>query len=193
VEEVFSNNQNDNDLQTAEYDIDWVVYRSNTAGTAYEKMALTDSLGNQDEGYWILSLDEVIWDVDFTGSGTSETVVTISADCTSNQGCYEMPLSGSESPLKRLLGNPLSSQVAWADVRLRVAGDMNSPYTPSEAQTASLMSNTYWIYSGSGYEVFEDGGPNPGILSPTAGFWVEVLSNSAGQTMTLLIPAGGTQ
>ncbi|MCU7958938.1 MAG: hypothetical protein KZQ58_02865 [gamma proteobacterium symbiont of Bathyaustriella thionipta] len=153
-------------------------------------MALNDTLNNQNEGYWILSLDDVIWDIG-PGQPVTESAVQVSADCTSPQGCYELPLSGNASALKRMLGNPLPSQVAWAEVRLQVAGDANSPYTPTEAQAAGLMSNTYWTYNGNGYDSFEDAGPNPGILSAAAGFWVEVLPASSGKDMKLLMPAGG--
>ncbi len=79
--------------------------------------------------------------------------------------------------------------VDWKEVRILVMGDPNSPYTPSAAQAANLVSATYNLWNGSAYVPYDDITPGKeGTLRPYDGPWVKVLPGAQGKDVRLLIP-----
>ncbi|MDH4019347.1 MAG: S8 family serine peptidase, partial [Xanthomonadales bacterium] len=177
------------DLNPADYDSRWVMYTRNEATDQYVKLGSNDPV-SQGEGIFLFSLDAGLLDT----SGTATPLVN-SADCPSPDGnCFEIPLvkpadNSSERP--NMLGHPLPYPVNWANFRLRVSGDPDSPLTPSEAEAKGFMMKETYKYSGSAYIPFDDVTPgyDHGALGSFDGFWARLMTNSfnAGD-MTLLVP-----
>lgn len=177
------------DLNMADYGSRWVMYTRNEAADQYAILGSGDPV-TQGEGIFLFSLDAGLLDT----SGTATSLVN-SVDCPSPDGnCFEIPLVKPADDLSErynMLGHPLPYPVNWANFRLRVDGDPDSPLTPSEAQAKGFMMKETYKYSGSAYVPFDDVTPgyDHGALGSFDGFWVGMLDNSfnAGD-MTLLVP-----
>jgi len=170
------------------YDTEWVVYDRDEVNESYITLNLSSPI-LQGTGYWLKSISgsNIAWDVD----GTVTPLVN-SAACPSSHGCFEIQLIAPASAgLKRknMVGHPFPDTVPWADVRI-VAG-ANS-YTPAQAATNNLLTDTIWKYNGSSYDTYDSTTPGQiGMLNAYDGFWVEVLDGAIGQTVKLLIPKKG--
>ena len=69
--------------------------------------------------------------------------------------------------------------------------DNSTTYTPDEAQDANLVSATFWKYNGSSSDPYDASTPGMGgSLNSHEGFWVKMLGNSHGHTVTIVIPYG---
>ena len=177
------------DLDVANYESRWTVFTRDEATDQYVKLGINDPL-TQGEGIFLYSLDTGLIDT----SGTATPLVN-SADCPSADGnCFEIPLVkpvDNLSQLPNMLGHPLPYPVNWANFRLRVSGDPDSPLTPSGAEAKGFMRKQTYKYSGSAYVPFDDVTPgyDHGALGAFDGFWVRLLESSfdAGD-MTLLVP-----
>ncbi len=179
VQDVFGD-----DLGNANYNIRWVVYERNEATDTYVKLDLTSTL-NQGESYWILSLDAATFDV----TGTATPLIMGNPNCPSAAGCFEVMLTPPDNNMatrQNMVGHPFPFDVDWADVVVEVNG--TTAYTPSDADTAGLVSKTIHKYNGNGYDPFDDDTPAMlGVLNIYDGIWVETLGGSLGNTVKLLI------
>jgi len=177
------------DLDVADYNSRWTIFTRDEAADQYVQLDIDDPL-TQGEGMFLWSLDTGLIDT----SGTATPLVN-SADCPSADGnCFEIPLvkpADNLSQLPNMLGHPLPYPVNWANFRLRVSGDADSPLTPSEAEAKGFMRKETYKYSGSAYVPFDDVTPgyDHGALGAFDGFWVKLMESSfdAGD-MTLLVP-----
>jgi hypothetical protein len=177
------------DLDVADYNSRWTIFTRDEAGDQYVQLNFDDPL-SQGEGIFLWSLDTGLIDT----SGTATPLVN-SADCPSADGnCFEIPLvkpADNSSQRPNMLGHPLPYPVNWANFRLRVSGDPDSPLTPSGAEAKGFMRKQTYKYSGSAYVPFDDVTPgyDHGALGAFDGFWVRLLESSfdAGD-MTLLVP-----
>ena len=177
------------DLDVADYNSRWTIFTRDEATDQYVKLDIDDPL-TQGEGIFLYSLDTGLIDT----SGTATPLVN-SADCPSADGnCFEIPLvkpADNLSQRPNMLGHPLPYPVNWANFRLRVSGDPDSPLTPSGAEAKGFMRKQTYKYSGSAYVPFDDVTPgyDHGALGAFDGFWVRLLESSfdAGD-MTLLVP-----
>lgn len=176
-------------LNPARYNSRWVVYERNEIADAYSMLDLASPMA-LGVGYWIISLDATVWDVD----GVETLKDTTNPNCPTIDGCYVIdltpPAAAGDPPRFNLIGHVFSFDVDWEDVRVEVAG---TGYTPGAAETAGYMEKEMWIYNGNGYDVFDDSTPGmEGTLVPQDGIWVAVLNGAAGETVKLLVPVMNT-
>lgn len=108
------------------------------------------------------------------------------AGCQSLVGCYVASINTNAAGTK-MIGNPFGFDVDWSNVRIRVGGSGGTIYTPSEAVTANIVSNQFWIWNGNTYNSWNDSS-NPGSLLYSKSFFVRVLPGGVSQTIDLLIP-----
>ena len=182
VEDVFGSNMNPD-----QYGLRWVVYeRDYTDPDSYNMLSLSSTLSNQQQGYWILSLDTTTWNA----NGTATPVVTTNTNCPSKKGCYEInltpPTLNTDPARFNLIGQVFPFKTEWQDVRFEID---NVPYTPSNAQAAGFVSKNMWLYNGNAYEVFDDSTPGmEGEMLSHEGLWAAVLGKASGSTVKLLVP-----
>jgi hypothetical protein len=171
------------------YGTTWIMYEYIEASDQYNPLAGSSVL-TQGTGYWLYSLNKATLDV----AGTA-TPLAFNADCpTPTEECFEIPL---QKPLAEgleqynMLGHPLPYPVNWADVRIIVNGDINSPFSPSEALAKGYLSKIVYKYTGNAYAAYDDVTPGyeEGALGAYDGIWVSVLDGrlSTGD-LSLLIP-----
>lgn len=183
VADVFSD-----DFPEASYGMSWILYERNRTTDSYDTLA-EDAPLNLGQGYWIYSYDAATLDI-----AGNPTVPSYTPDCPA--GCFEIPLlkATPEAGSYRfnLLGHPFAHDVAWADVRLKVAsGGSSALYSPSEADSAGYLSKVLYKYD-SGWVPLDDVTPGmQGSLVEFDGFLVEVLGGGIVDTydsLSLLIP-----
>ncbi len=175
------------------YGTTWTAFRWNPVSQSYGTGALTGTtslaLG---EGAWLYSVNRGV----LTVGGTTTSVTS---DCSTygwpGQACRAINLTPSSgTDLWQIVGHVFPYSVAWADVRVAAYnGTTWTTYTPSEAEAANLMLKTWWRYTGSAYESYDDSTPGMvGVLRPQESFWVRIKSGSSALTsgnFKLLIPA----
>jgi hypothetical protein len=194
VSSVFGNSPTAN-LDVSLYDnssTGWIMYRRevSTTPSSYVKLPSTDSLSTG-FGYWLRSLSAPVGGKLVVDGNATLAPVTTGGGCASANGCAAVRVQTVSGQNRyNLVGNPFPYNVDWSKVRVRVTGGTNpGVFTPSEAQTAGYLSNTIWIWTGSGYGTWSDTEPTKGNLKYAQSFWVNVLSGAAGLTVELLIPA----
>ncbi len=180
VEELFGDTLDPNN-----YYYRWVVYKRDEANDDYVRLDLADTVV-QGTGYWILSLDNSYWDA--TGSLTSYPV-TLAQGCSDPEGCYEInltPPENNETTRFNLVGHPGNVPVNWGGARFVVSGTV---YSPNRAESNGYASKSIWKYNGNGYDTYDDNTPGmEGELNSHEGIWVQLLGDSSGETVKLLIP-----
>jgi hypothetical protein len=183
VLDIFGDN-----LNPSLYHYNWVIYERDETTDVYNRLNLDSSM-NLGQGYWILSVDATVWDL----GGTATPRDTTNSNCPSTNGCYEISLTAPEAgqpPRYNLISHVFSFEVNWEDVRYEVDGTV---YTPGLAETAGFIEKEMWVYSGNGYDVYDDTTPGmEGTLVSQEGLWVAVLNGAAGKTVKLLVPANKT-
>ena len=173
------------------YGTTWRVFERDEDTNQYVLLA-SDTPLIQGQGYWIKTSETGVT-LDLTGTGTAGSL-TVSADCPDpTNGCLEIPLTPPTAPdtaLFNLQGHPFPYSVDWADVRIRVAGDVSSPFTPEGANSSGYLSKNVYTYNGNAYDTFDDVTPGmQGVLGAYDGIWVEALNNTLSSgDLTLLVP-----
>ena len=184
VEDVFGDNFNTDDY----YDT-WILYKWNRDTDDYSYLDLSDTL-NQNEGYWLKKTDsDAIWDASGTLTTNSETT----DGCISGKTCISLPLTSAASASEtkfNLVGHPQNITSRWGDIRFYVE-DTGTAYTPNQAEDANIASATFWKYSGSSYDAYDDSTPGAeGSLNSHEGLWVKMLGSSYGHSVKIIIPYG---
>jgi len=168
-------------LKEGGYGVRWVLNQRDAANSVDIRMQKTAALA-PGAGYWIRSVDVPVGGRLRVLDGTATPITDRSADCTTVDGCVEVPVYASGRPLgNKLIGNPLPYDVDWSQVRVRVNGTL--VYTPSEAQAAGILSNQIWVWNGAAYETGSDLAPNQGSLRYFKSFWVKVLPGASGKSL----------
>lgn len=171
------------------YDVDWVVFRRDSAAQTSVKLATTDAL-SVGEGYWIRTNmagqsvaieagDNVVTDVPLVTATTDPP-----AGCASSAGRCDM------------VGHPHKFDVCWADVlvvdggstlSLAAADPGGACQAANAAANGCVMSRiAHKQLSGGGYAPFDGQTPGmEGTLVPWDGFWVSAVKSG----ISLRIPA----
>ena len=174
----------------------WII-EDRTVGAipAYVPLLTSDISLSTGIGYWLKSY-QAPTNGTLTMEGTATpTDVTQAQGCYSANGCKAITVTAYTtvgSNRYNLVGNPFPYNVEWSKVRIRVDGSA-STLTPTQANTANIVSNTVniWNDTGTGYNSFTDVTPSPATpnLQYFKSFWVNVLPGAVGHTVELLIPA----
>ena len=174
----------------------WII-EDRTVGAipAYVPLLTSDISLSTGIGYWLKSY-QAPTNGTLTMEGTATpTDVTQAQGCYSANGCKAITVTAYTtvgSNRYNLVGNPFPYNVEWSKVRIRVDGSA-STLTPTQANTANIVSNTVniWNDTGTGYNSLKDVAPSPATpnLQYFKSFWVNVLPGAVGHTVELLIPA----
>lgn len=172
-------------LPTATHRSKWVLDSANPSQTGWVRLNASDPVA-AGSGYAFKSL------VAPSGGrlsidGTATMPIETSDDCPSDAGCAVVTLSPTQTASigNKLIGNPFAHNVDWSRVRIRVGSQV---YTPSEAQTAEILSKQIWLWNGASYDTWDDV-TDPGNLRYFRAFFIRVLSSGRGEQIELLIPA----
>lgn len=181
------------------YNTNWRAWTWNAdpGGQNYVTNAASDVLV-PGVGNWIYSTNAASPLKLAAASGTFPATSSCSTyDATLLGDCFVINLNPSSTDIWQIVGYPFASPLAWADVRVAKSTDGGTSwtvYTPSQAETAtpSLMLKTFWRYSGSAYESYDDVTTGMiGTLQPQGSFWVRIKSGSSSLSsgnFKLLIP-----
>ncbi len=175
------------------YGTDWVVYAFDPTLSAhgnYQQIQPTDPL-SQGIGYWVIHVTGSPVLVDMPASCQPTPVVASSA-CTSQNGCFEIPLGTRPNAVQwNMAGFPFADGVPWNRSRVRTASgacSTSSACTLTEAASAKILHDQAWHYEGDtvtpGYRLYE-GGARPQAWD---GFWSPTLKDSDGLQPALLMP-----
>lgn len=181
------------------YSTRWIIRSYSESTGLTTNLAATDTL-TQGRSYWFRGFDPGVLQV---ASGTgSATAVVKDSNCDTGinpDGCYEVPLvvPTSGGGLMNFVGSNMPFNVNWSDIRVKVvSGATTTVHTsPSAAQTAGVISNTIYVWNGTQakYDSYNDTTAGAlGMLRVFRGFWVQVQPQTAGTTVSLLIPAKTT-
>jgi len=176
------------------YGTGWIMfgYDSSDNPAGYQKQTLTSEL-KIGKGYWIYSVSESA-KLDLP-AGSIEAASNRSAACSSENGCFSLPLAANTSkPEWNLLGHPYLSSVLLSELRITTdsatspnnCGDDNG-CTLKEAQADGVFNAQLFVYQAQakGYASLSAGDK----LEPWMGFWGAALKNAAGLNLRLLIPS----
>ncbi|MGX9727492.1 MAG: choice-of-anchor Q domain-containing protein [Candidatus Electronema sp. VV] len=172
-------------------DTNWAAWKW-SAG-AYVKNISTDTL-TFGGGNWLYSLNAGS-PLALTATMDTPTVSCSTYNASLTGNCYAINLTPSTgSDIWQIVGQTFPYIVDWADVRVAASTDGGATwttYTPSEAEAANLMLKTWWRYTGSAYDSYDDSTPGMiGTLRPQESFWVRIKSGSSSlSNFKLLIPA----
>lgn len=183
VNDIFS------DDITGTYGDDWVVYGYNPVSNSYFDPTLAGSL-KQGRGYWVIQTMGVPVVLDMPDSCTV-TPVSISNQCQTANGCYEVPLATSNQFIKwSMLGFPFRAKQKWNDFRIvstQSSCSSSSGCSLNEAKTADVFHNQAWRYNASTkqYGIIE--GANE--VRPWDAAWVRILSQAQNTHLRILMPS----
>ncbi len=167
------------------YDTDWVIYGYDPT-SGYFKPTLNDTL-EQGRGYWIIQVTGSTVTLDIPRD-SHRTPVQSSGICTSNKGCFEVPLATKPGVVAwNMVGSPFLSTVPFDDLRVvTVTGACSTGCTMSEAKAADIVHDTAWSYNAAtpGYDVFSSGAQVP----PRKGLWLPTLNQADGLDPKLVVP-----
>lgn len=171
---------------TGDYDTVWRVFSYDSSTNSYEKPAIGDVL-EIGKSYWIIQASgaSVVLDIP---RNSHRTPVINSANCTSNQGCFEYALS-TESGVNdwNMIGNPFLKTVDFDELRIVTdSGACASGCSLNEAEGASIVDNKLLSYNSS-TGLYDPIG-NGSIIPARAGVWLETLDAADGKNPRILIP-----
>lgn len=176
---------------TGELGLDWAIFKFDASSQSYVSLTNTDKL-EQGLGYWIIyqsdaNGDSVILDLP---SLSTSAKVTHPPQCSSGNGCFEIPLPASQNEVQwSLLGHPFTSNHAWNASQIVTNDSCNSTactVNQASSDDKNIFHNQVWSYvAGQGYVTIS----NAKELTPWSGFWAVTLENAfiEGQPR-LLIP-----
>jgi hypothetical protein len=127
------------------------------------------------EGYWMCITESPC--IDTTWCATSPTPME---DCSVYGGsgnCFAVDVEETPDSFD-MIGHPFAYTVAWNTVQVACDTTGGGAWTvlgsPADAETANVMSESYYTYNGNTYDVYtETGGP----LEPLTGYWIYTLPN----------------
>lgn len=155
---------------------DWEVFNFNTQTQSYDSLSGTDKL-EQGKGYWIISVNDSV-QLDMLNT-SSQTPVSYPSQCSSGNGCFDIPLHSSQHNVQwNLLGFPFTRNQAWNTSQI-VTNDscQSTACSVSEASShdKNILNQQVWKYvAGEGYVVID----NAMELTPWSGFWAKTLENA---------------
>ncbi|MCK5831693.1 MAG: hypothetical protein KAH20_15465 [Methylococcales bacterium] len=171
------------------YGTDWIMFAYDPETNRYIDPGLNGVL-KHGIGYWIYQLGGSNATLDLpTNMSPASGSVTISPQCASPLGCFEIDLAAQLNTRQWLmLGNPFTRSITWTDLRLTTkngpCADTNG-CTLNEAKNLGIFHNQGWRYNPvtSKYDLIDGGN-----LNVWNGFWGTVLENANGLDPKLLIP-----
>ncbi len=165
---------------TGELDTDWAIFKFDTNRQNYVSLTSTDVL-EQGRGYWIIYFNESNGDsveLDLPSSSTA-TGVEHSTQCSSENGCFTIPLHARQNEIQwNLLGYPYTNNQAWNVSQIVTNNSCNSPACSTDQASSddkNILNSQVWSYvEGAGYVTIE----NARELTPWSGFWTATLENA---------------
>ncbi len=181
-----------NDIPGGVYGTNWISWKWDAASQRYPGVMAGTAPLVLGAGNWVYSLNAGTLVLD----GTAAPIEPCSNYGSGLTGqCFAIDLvRAAGSSLWQIVGHPFPYTVSWADVLVAASLDGGvrwTTYTPSQAETASLMDKAIHRWSGSTYEAYDDSTPSMiGTLQPQDAFWVRIKPGSLGLSgFKLLIPA----
>lgn len=183
IAEIFGDDIN------GEYGTDWVLYSYNPINNKYFSPRLNDVI-KQGIGYWIIQLNgsEVVVDLP---KDSTLPALTLSSQCSSATGCFEIALGTRQNDYQRLvLGHPFPRDIVWNNLRITTSSEECADAdgcTLSEAEDLSIIYSHALRFNPktSIYNIIQ----NESQLRGWDGFWVTTLDMAYGLNPKLLIPA----
>lgn len=170
------------------YGTDWIVYGFDAtlgASGQYFDVGLNGNL-SQGVGYWIIQTAAATKSLILPNS-CQPTPVTRFAQCRSDVGCFEIPLSSKADGIQwNMIGSPLAADVSvgWVSA-ITGNSDCVGGCDLDNAESRKIVHNTLYSYSESGYD--EVGANNK--LIPWHGYWAATLNRaSLAAPVRLLVP-----
>jgi hypothetical protein len=160
-----------------ELDIDWAVYKFNASTQHYEALVSTDVL-KQGQGYWVVNTNRRA-QLDMPASSSS-TPVTHPSQCSSRNGCFDIPLQSRQNKEQwNLLGFPFTKKQTWnASQIVTNRSCHSSPCSVTQASSAdkNILENKIWKYVAAQerYVIIK----NSDKLTEWTGFWAVTLGNA---------------
>jgi uncharacterized protein YkwD len=156
--------------------VDWAVFKFNAQTQSYDSLSNTDTL-EQGQGYWITTISASA-ELDLPDTST-ETPVSYPSQCSSGNGCFDIPLQSSPNNVQwNLLGFPFTSNQAWNTSKI-VTNDSCQSTACSISEASSddkniLNQQVFKYVEGEGYVAID----NATELTPWSGFWAATLENA---------------
>jgi len=182
---------------SAQYGSDWLVYTYDPEGPnggGYNNPGLNGSI-QPGQGFWFIQLtgESVTLDMPADSEPVSGQQAGSPA-CQGSDGCLNLSLSGAESDSARwhLLGNPSTTSMSTADLRLSTRGgncrSARGGCTLNDAAQQGLMGDTLWGYSNGDYVNYDA----QSSIDAWLGFWFSELPGAAGASPVLHLPVSGS-
>ena len=181
---------------SGELDQDWSVYKFDANSQNYVALKNTDAL-KQGQGYWIIYTNDANGnsvELDMPSSSTS-TKVSHPAQCSSGNGCFDIPLQAHQNEMQwNLLGHPFTSNHTWNDSQIVTNNSCNATacsVSQASSDDKNILDSAVWRYdAGNGEYVSVS---NTEKLTPWSGFWTATLENAFAEgNPRLLIPSNNT-
>ncbi|MFK7891540.1 MAG: Ig-like domain-containing protein, partial [Granulosicoccus sp.] len=164
------------DLPTAEYGSNWLIYAFDSAANEYRLLALDESL-EANRGYWIFQRVNDPAEIDVPDS-LSALTGSDQVGCPVGQQCAVLPLTSNASfPVWNAVGYSSESQALFGETRFVTAsGVCADGCTPTEALSANVAQSVMFSLNseGTAYEVINEGTP----MQPWDGYWLLVLPDA---------------
>lgn len=173
----------DGQFPLASYTENWIIYRYSPLENRYRPVSLDEQL-QQGIGYWMLQSTGS----DRTVHMPSHAVATPtgnSGGCLADEDCFEIPISGVQTPTWNLLSYPHSSPGVFGDTRLIMPqGPCAAGCSVSQANELSLIDARLWRYRSdqNQYEVITVAD----TWQPWSGFWIAAFAAVGQQDSALL-------
>ena len=140
-------------------------------------------------GYWIIQASGADVSIDLP-EGSTLAPLTISSQCTSVYGCYEMelPIPQQNTHQWVMLGHSSPKKTSWSDLRVTTSDHdcaSTTGFTIDEAENLGLFHNQAWHYNSAtnSYDLIE----HTALLNSWGGFWSVTLQNAEGLNPKLLV------
>ncbi len=173
---------------TGVYGDDWILFAYDSSSNSYFELGL-EGIVTLGTGYWIIQASGEDVSIDLP-EGSILAPLTISSQCVSVKGCYEIELSTQQGTHQwMMLGHSFPQKTAWSDLRVTTSDNECSAITGctiNEAETLNLFHNQAWHYNPATntYDFIE----NTILLNSWDGFWSVSLQNGEGLNPKLLMP-----
>lgn len=154
------------------YGSDWVIWAFDAVSGEYKNVNLQTAL-QQGVGYWILQRTGSARQLTMPQSCNMTPVVS-SAACTSEEGCFAVPVVGASSSGEafarlQMVGYPFARAGAVSEaVVVTATGACTEGCALGSAEANNFVFPALWNYNGTSYEVAQPGGS----FSPWAGYWI---------------------
>jgi hypothetical protein len=165
------------------YGMDWGMYRytevyQKEKGIEVNKYVQLkkDEVLKQYEGYWIIQLSGHPITLTMP-KGSIPTLTTYPASCTSENGCYAVPLVIARNQTQmNMVGYPFDKKGRLGDVRVTTLSNHCNSQAGCNLDTANtrqVVHNQFWTYTDNGYKKIRKND----TLEAWRGYWVAALSD----------------